>query len=63
MKHGYSNHRARPTFLRWLAGLGLIGATPRISSAAPHNGKKRWRLKTGKRQIPKPPLPCFCAAT
>ena len=40
MQDRHFNQRARRTFLRWLAGLGLIGATPRISTAAPHNGER-----------------------
>ena len=40
MQDGHFDHWARRTFLRWLAGLGLIGATPRFSTAAPHNGER-----------------------
>jgi poly-gamma-glutamate capsule biosynthesis protein CapA/YwtB (metallophosphatase superfamily) len=37
MKGGHFDHWARRTFLRWLAGLGLIGVTSRLSSAAPRS--------------------------
>jgi poly-gamma-glutamate capsule biosynthesis protein CapA/YwtB (metallophosphatase superfamily) len=40
MQDGHFDHWARRTFLRWLAGLGLIGVTPQLSTAAPRNGER-----------------------
>jgi poly-gamma-glutamate synthesis protein (capsule biosynthesis protein) len=59
MKHGYSDHRARRTFLRWLAGLGLIGATPRISSAAQRNAGRSQVAQNRKTPDPETTITLF----
>jgi poly-gamma-glutamate capsule biosynthesis protein CapA/YwtB (metallophosphatase superfamily) len=40
MQDGHFDHRARRTFLRWLAGGVLIGVTSRLSTAAPRDAER-----------------------
>jgi poly-gamma-glutamate capsule biosynthesis protein CapA/YwtB (metallophosphatase superfamily) len=40
MQDGHFDHRARRTFLRWLAGWVLIGVTSRLSTAAPRDAER-----------------------
>jgi len=40
MKNGCFDHWARRTFLRWLTGLGLLGVTSRLSTAAQRSAER-----------------------
>jgi len=59
MKHGYSDHWPRRTFLRWLAGVGLIGATPPISTAGPRDARASQVAQNRKTPAPEPTITLF----